>query len=146
MGILITSGSGSLLALFKKCTLGLQYVADLFYTFYSLIKYEVQFTGQIVYMKRYLNDQFDNVSRRIYIYTNTGILSSFYYRKSEGVGDFVYRVSEGGSPFMQRKNEVISDYDFTVYVPVSLSYDSVQFNAAIEKYKLEDKTYNIVTF
>lgn len=146
MGILVKSGNGNVLGLLKAAMAGVQYVNDLFYAFYQEKKYEVIFTGQIIYMKKYLNDQFDDVSRRIYITTNAGNVSPYVYRFAEALGEYVYRFAEDAGITVQRKNESISDYDFTVYVPVSLSYDATQFNAAIEKYKLEDKTYTIQTY
>lgn len=147
MGILVKSGNGNVLGLLKAAMTGIQYVNDLFFDFYTLKKYEALFTGQIIYLKKYLNEQFDSVQKRIYISTNVGDISPFFYRKSEGLGDFIYRKSEGlGTTFLQRKGESISDFDFTVYVPTSLSYDATQFNAAITKYKLPDKTYNIQTY
>lgn len=146
MGILIKSGNGNVLGLLKAAMSGVQYVNDLFYAFYQRKKYEVIFTGQIIYMKRYLNDQFDDVSRRIYIQTNVGNISPFIYRFAETLSPYFYRQSEGDGEYIQRAGEVISITDFTVYIPVSLSYDSNQFNAAIAKYKLEDKTYTIQTY
>lgn len=146
MGILIKSGNGNVLGLTKSIMSGIQYVNNLFYDFYTQKKYEVIFTGQIIYMKRYLNDQFDNIQRRIYIQTNVGNISPFIYRLSEGLSPYFYRVAEEEGELIQRKNEIIADTDFTVYVPVALSYDTTQFNAAINKYKLEDKTYTIQTY
>lgn len=146
MGILVKSGNGNVLGLLKVAMSGVQYVNDLFYSYYQGKKYESIFTGQIVYMKRYLNDQFDAVSRRIYIQTNSGNISPFIYRFTEAISPFFYRKSESTGEFIQRANESISDTDFTVYVPVALSYDSVKFNAAVDKYKLDDKTYDIQTY
>jgi len=146
MGILVKTGNGNVLGFFKAMLSELQYINDLFYNFYELKKYEIIFTGQIIYMKKYLNDQFDPVDRRIYLYTNIGFLSPFFYNISEDDGDYIYNVSEGDGPYLQYYNESISLTDFTVYVPTSLSYDANTFNAAIRKYKLEDKTYNIVTY
>lgn len=146
MGILVKSGNGNVLGLLKVVMSGIQYVNNLFYSYYEQEKYEVIFTGQIIYMKRYLNDQFDDVNRGIYIQTNTGDISPFVYRKTEGLSPFVYRVSEGEGELLQRKNEQIADTDFTVFIPTSLSYDSTELNAAIKKYKLEDKTFTITTY
>lgn len=147
MGILIQNTNGNSIRDFINALISqLQYVNDLFFTFYSDKKYEIKFTGQLIYMKRYLNDQFDPIDRRIYIVTNTGDISPFFYFKSEDDGPFIYEKTEDDGPRLQRKNESISDNDFTVWVPAALAYDSTQFNAAVNKYKLDDKTFDIQTF
>lgn len=147
MGILIQNTGGNSLRDFIDALISqLQYVNDLFFSYYSQKKYEIKFTGQLIYMKRYLNDQFDPIDRRIYINTNFGDISEFVYRKAEDDGIYLYRKSEGDGDLFQRKNEAITETDFTVYIPSTLSYDATKMEFAIKKYKFDDKTYNIQTF
>ena len=146
MGIFVKKGNGNVLGLIKVIMSGVQHVNDLFYAFYSQKKYEIVFSGQIIYLKRYLNDQFDPINRQIWISTNSGFFSEFYYRVAEDLGEYHYRVSEGLGPRLSRVNENATEFDFTVWVPDTLIYDASQFNASVNKYKLSDKTFEIQTY
>jgi hypothetical protein len=149
-GIFVNNdGTGSFLAFIKSIMAGVQYINDLFYAFVTEKKEELKFNGQIINLQRRLNDVFDDTLRRIYIANIASIPVQYLYRSSEFVDDYVYRISEAMSSsfYVGRTSEIgTTQYDFIVYVPVALTYNTDRMNAVINRYKLADKTHNIETY
>lgn len=147
MGILVQKGNGSLLRFIQALLKGLQSLNNTFNTYTQSIQENIKFNGQKIYLQRRLNDLYDNTQRRIYIVSEQGIETKYIYRNSELQTDYIYRISEAQTPFyVGRKAESGAEYDFIVYVPISLLYNDDAFNATITRYIAADKRYIIQTY
>lgn len=111
-------------------------------------KYLLQFNGQTIYLEHYLNDQYDNVLRRIYIETVSESNRVVLYYKTEGQAPvYIYRKSELATPvYIRRRYEAVSSTDFIVYVPSDVSYDETAMRAQIDQFRQAGKTYIIQTY
>jgi len=149
-GIMVKNdNTGSFIYYLKSIMGGLQYLNDLFYSYISNKKEELKYNGQIINLQKRLNDVFDDTLRRIYIVNVSTIPIQYLYRVSEFQNDFVYRISESAknSFIVGRISELTSDnYDFIVYVPLSLSYNVERMIAVVNRYKLSDKTFTRLTY
>lgn len=147
MGILLTKGNGNLLRFLQACLKGLQTLNDTFNAYTLATQEDIKYNGQKIYLTRRLNNLYDNSLRRIYIVTQQGIESKYIWRNSESQTDFVYRTIEAHPPFyLGRIGEGGDEYDFIVYIPISLVYNEDQFNATINRYIAVDKRYVIQTY
>jgi hypothetical protein len=149
-GIMVTKdNTGSFLYYIKSIMGGLQYLNDMFYSYISNKKEELKYNGQIINLQKRLNDLFDNTLRRIYLANISTIPIQYLYSITEFQDDYMYSITEAQSNsfIMGSITEIGSEqYDFIVYVPVSLSYNSDQMNGIVKKYKLADKNYTIQTY
>ena len=123
-------------------------VNDEFVTLSNDTKYLLQFNGQTIYLEHYLNDQHDEVLRRIYIVTVSEVNRVAIYFKTEGQAPlYIYRKSELETPvYIRRKTEAVSTTDFIVYVPSDITFDETAMRAQIDQFKQAGKTYIIQTY
>lgn len=112
------------------------------------LEYELQFNAQTIYLEHYLNDQYDNINRQIWIENIATLNAVYLYRKSEGQAPtYIYRKSEAlPVPFLRRRTEGVTENDYIVWVPVAVVYDETVMRAQINKYNYADKRYTIQTF
>lgn len=147
MGILLEKGNGSFLRFLQACLKGLQTLNDKFNVFTLATQEDIKFNGQKIYLTRRLNDLYDSTNRAIYIATTQGIETKYIYRSIESQTDYIYRTIEASTPYyVGRIGEIGLEYDFVVYVPVSLVYNDEAFNATINRYIAADKRYIIQTY
>jgi hypothetical protein len=108
--------------------------------------YEVQFDCRRIYFEHYLNDQHDNMLRRIFIRDIQNQGTMYLYRKIEqNEPIYLYRKSEGQTPvYLYRKSEILGLLDFEVVLPVGLVYSEDLLRSHIDKFRLPGKTYQIV--
>ena len=147
MGIRVKKGNGNVLRYLQACLSGLQTLNDKFYAYIVGVKEDLKFNGQTIYLTRRLNDLYDDTLRRIYIVNEQGITDKYIFYNSERQTEYVYYTSEASTPFYVGYNsERGVDYDFVIYVPVSLTYVEDNFNATLNRYKLKNKRYKIETY
>jgi hypothetical protein len=148
--------------------------------------YDLSFTGQVIYLEKRLNDQWDAVNKGIYIDHPQIVLRDFIYNKVENkpkrylynkwnsavayvngefakYGDKVYvalaantNITPGTNaaywqvahdPFYLINNvEYLSQNNFIVYVPNTVTFDTSEMKAVINRYKLVGKKYSILTY
>jgi hypothetical protein len=147
MGILLGKGNGNVLRFLQACLSALQTLNNLFNAFTQNAQENIKFNGQKIYLQRRLNDLYDPTQRRIYIVTEQGIETKYIYDNNELQTDYVYETIEASAPFyISDINETGADYDFIIYVPVSLIYNANAFNATVSRYLAADKIYVIQTY
>lgn len=126
-----------------------------FYSFVSIQKFELKFNAQSIYLSEYLNQVFDPAQKRIYIVNDATLFESYFYRTSESIlaADqlYLFRTSETITDDEQvylDKGGASSGNDFQVAVPAALSslVAANFFSASINKYKLPDKGFQIITY
>ena len=110
--------------------------------------YCLSFTGQINYLTRWLNDQYDPALRRIFISDTANISRTFIRRKIElRPPAFVYRKSEAKPPrYLLRKTEFANQTQFIVNIPVGVPFVETRLRAQLAKWVIAGKNYTIVTF
>lgn len=130
----------------------LQIVNNQFAALGKKIRYDLSFTGQVIYLEHLLNDVFDSTLRRIYITdSNTVQIGDFFvfYQNENQPSDYVYYEGEGvDTPYLQFESETVSNVDFIVFVPIALFNIQTEatLKALINKYKIAGKRYKIETF
>lgn len=129
----------------------LQTLSDDFYAEMYRHNTYLTYTGQHLAMETMLNDTYDADIRRIYITENDIVGHSIdIYKESETDPSptVIYKQSEINpvSITIYKQSEFpLSLYNFTINIPVTISYDSDRFDALITSY-VDNKTYNVVTF
>lgn len=126
------------------CIKGLRDVYEYLIAFRSDVEYELQFTGQVIYLEHILNDKFDPVNRLIFIEDAADVEYLYIYNNSEPeTGPYVYNNSETFNDlYLQTTSEQISNQAFIINIP-STGINQTQLKAVVDKYKLAGKIYSI---
>lgn len=155
-----------------------------YYQFWYKINYFLKFNAQVMNLERYLNDEFDNVNRGIYI-TTTGSGLNYLFNTAESVIRYYYNrwniatpyvideriiygnhiyistqngtgksptswpnywIKEGLAQFWWNESEDATIYDYTVWVPIAVTYTDAGMRAHINQYNLAGRRYIILTY
>jgi len=136
-----------LIAFVQALVSPLVFIYNQFITFRLFIIYKLTITPQVVYMEKMLNDQYDSVLRRIYIKDGAIKAAVYLYTKAELKPKFLYTKPENKPIYLYTKGESIgTTFDFVVYVPSDISFNSVEMSTRINNYKLASKIYSIQIF
>lgn len=100
--------------------------------------YKLQHNGQVCYLRKALNDEFDPAQRRIII-SDGGLYSEQYvYTHAENHPKYL------GEMYLRPSSDYEdSGSDFIVHVPKGLVFDQYNMKALIDFYKLASKRYKI---
>ena len=128
----------------------LQTLNDDFATWAGTTRYELKFTGQVVYIEHVLNDSFDNALRRIYITDPSGtfVLTVFLFNAVEQQAQtYYYNKAENSTanPVHRNLSEVFTTADdFIVKIPDSLNVPLTvaQMRKLINRYRAAGKRYS----
>ncbi len=127
---------------------GLKDIHTAFLQFRADTTYWLYFNGQIIYLEHVLNDQFDPTSRGIYIENLADIQYDYLHNSIEQRTPVYLDNKSENKPFDYFVNQ--SEYDthvtFTVWVPVSVTFDQNKMKAIVNKYRIAGKTYDIKTY
>lgn len=107
--------------------------------------YKVEHSGQICYLRKSLNDDFDSVQRRIRISEGNLHETTYIYTEGENQDVFIEMDNEGEVLWLRTESEMAdTGLDFIVFVPGEV-YNSSFFalDAHIKFYKAGGKRYNI---
>lgn len=110
--------------------------------------YKLQFTSQTIYLEHYLNDQFDQIGRGIYIVTNDVVTITFLGLSFEVQFKInEYNNIEGQpSPFVYNTSEQIDAPNFSVYIPNTLVFNINELNEKINFYNQAGKSFEIIYY
>lgn len=116
----------------------------------SAIRYDLRFNGQVMYLERRLNDQYDPTNRAIYIDDPSGayVFSFYVFNMIESQPTAtVWNISEAKPPQQYLRNlvELIVGFgDFVVFVPTAIntSNNQIGMRAIINKYRAAGKQYS----
>lgn len=119
-----------------------------FSEFRSLNLYDINFTGQVMYLEKKLQDEF--YCSGLYISDGTTNLPFYLYNKSEGeLPVYFYNKSEEELPvYLFNKNEFTEQADFFINIPIACysnftADDINKLHSIVQYYKNFDKNYNI---
>jgi len=103
--------------------------------------YILNHSSQVAYIQAVLNDAFDNVLRRIHIIDPAYLDPVYIYLDNELKPDYLYIDTEMEPQYLYTDKETISNYDFIVQVPSTITYEVEYMKALINKFRLASK-YN----
>ncbi len=114
----------------------------------------LDYTGQHTPLENFLNDNYDNTQRRIFIAENniingSSIIDLYLQGETDPSPLSVYLQGESSvTPFsLFLQGEVIgASFNFTINIPVTISFDSTTVTRQVKNYSEAAKTFNITTF
>lgn len=108
------------------------------------IRYEVSFTGQVMYLEHILNDVYDPLSRSISIIDGQLSFPPFMFNRLENRSIFLYNNVEGELLYLRNQSEFYRQFDFIVIIPFSiLQQQEIQMRALINKYRHAGMRFDI---
>lgn len=132
----------------------IQTLSDRLYMYQFMTMRFLDYTGQDIALENYLNDNYDNELRRIYITENNVINGSliidlYLQTETDPSPLSIYLQGEpGGIPFSLylQGEPIFGAYNFTINIPAAISFDSAVVTKQIKNYSAASKTFNIITF
>lgn len=127
---------------------GLETTHGVFKAFRDNINYKLQFTGQVNYLERVLNDQFDPIGRAIFIEDTSNQDLNFLFNVPElEVDMYVFNVAEAGPPlYLVNQLELEQKTFFIVNIPAAIFFREVDVRALVDTYRQAGKPYLVETF
>lgn len=110
--------------------------------------YQLMITPQKCYLERLLNDRYDFTNRRIYIDDGVDKPPTFIYQNAELKPLYIYNRSEGQPQkyiYTGGESGDLKD-DFTVFVPLAISFESAEMISLIKGFKLAGTKFKIQKF
>lgn len=122
-------------------------------TYRASVKHQLRYNSQVVYLEAALNDRVDTVARRIFLSEGNNGVPLWLYTPAEEEPRFLgFRGTSsstaGISAWLFTRSETVAvRYDFIVWVPVTLAYDSIYLKGLIDSLRLPTKgNYTIMNF
>lgn len=108
-------------------------------------------TGQHLSLENYLNNLYDNISRRIFITENEGAGAESWYLEGEADPDNKVWYLEGETDPIPKtwylQSEIANlTFNFTINIPAVVVFDETILRDLLDNYVQAVSTYNIVTF
>ncbi|OSZ79262.1 hypothetical protein CAP35_13695 [Chitinophagaceae bacterium IBVUCB1] len=115
-----------------------------FIVFFNNIIYELAHTSQVVYIEAVLNDRFDAGLRRIKIIDAPLVAPISLFRNIEQRPLYIRRNTENAPKWLRVYKEMFpSGIQFTIEIPVSITYDEKELIALVRKYCLPGRAFMI---
>lgn len=133
----------------------LQTVNGYFSAHVDMIRYDLKFNGQVMYLEHVLNDQFDDTLRRIYIDDPSGqqIFTPYIFNRIEQQPPLhLFNVADAKpvdeNIVLRNTVELVVTTDFVVHVPAGIFNPTmeVQMRDLIDRYRIAGKRYTFDTF
>lgn len=136
-------------AMLEAATAGVSHLYGLFTANRKRNIYDLSITPQVCYLKKALNDGFDNDLRRIYITDGIIIPKTYLFTKAEAVDLYLFTKAEKKPVGLYAKadyEDIDPDADFIVRAPAAVTFDKKEMEALLDLYKLAGKSYSIYFF
>jgi len=122
-----------------------------FFSFVSATWTKLQYTGQHLALEEYLNDNYDDTLRRIFITENDltfDRLDLYKQGETDPTPLSLYKQGEiSPAPIsLYKSSEGLGGDNFTVNIPVSITFNEDILRSQLDFYVIAGKNYNIVTF
>lgn len=143
---------------FKRTTAFLDWIFSLvrplkelnidFVSFASNKEYALLFTAETNVLERFLNDQFDNINRTIFITNIDEVDFQFIHNKIEGKAPtYIFNKSEAEPPFyVLKKSELLQSINYIINIPLAQGIDQLILREKVDFYNVTGKNFSIVTF
>ncbi|WP_417366913.1 hypothetical protein [Flavobacterium beibuense] len=108
--------------------------------------YKLEHTGQVCYLRKALNDNFDPELRRIYIGNGNVNQTPYIYTEAEAQNQFTGTEAEETTFYLRTEAETAdTGLDFIVWVPETILNEQFYgLHALVDFYKAGGKRYNIL--
>lgn len=122
----------------------LQNMNDDFVLFVKSKQYEMSITGQVIYLEKLLNDEFDNNLRRIYIEDAVTVDSLFLRYENEQRDTFMMRYESENvtTDNIRYESEYIDAVSFVVFIPADVT-NLTLLKALVNKYRAASKLFDV---
>lgn len=100
--------------------------------------YKLAHNGQVCYLRKVLNDEYDPSSRRIEIVDGNKFRRAYIYTHAEQKPLYLGKINLRPSTDFED-----TGVDFTILVPSDVIYDEYDLKALVDFYKLASKRYKI---
>jgi hypothetical protein len=148
-----TGGENPLVALVRSVLKPLQTLVDSLDTFQQTITTRLSYTGQHLSLEAYLNDNYDNDLRRIFITENNipvQILDIDLYLSGEVDPSEISIYLSGESALqdfsLYLSGELPEIFPFTINIPSAIIFDESVVRGQLSRYIISGSNYNILTF
>lgn len=127
--------------LLKACSAGLTNMHAEFMSFRAVTLNRMQYSSQVCYLRKLLNDKYDSSDRRISVVDGDVRGYLFMYKTTE---DKPVMINETTPPEMiYRRDSIFYLGEFLVVVPDELSQLDAKIRASLNEYKLVTKQYQV---
>ncbi len=112
------------------------------------VLYKLQFTGQVNYLERVLNDRFDPIGLGIFISNANQPDREYIFNTVELREDtFLFNTAEAGADtYFYQQQEFDDAIDFTINIPVAVPFNTPDLDVIVNRYRKAGTQYNVVTF
>ncbi len=124
----------------KACLKPLQTIHTTFLNYTQAVVNEIKWNGQTIKLEQLLIQKF---GAGITITTNTVLIDGLFVADAIDVRSIIGAELKEGA-LIYDGIVSIAQFNFTVYVPISITFSQTEMIAFIEKYKMFGVTYNIV--
>ena len=129
-------------------------INDVFVDFCVFIENRLSYTGQVLSLEKLLNDNFDNVDRRIFIECLNAIFSdgvdTFLDSETDITDTDVYIDSESNPDivywFLDLENPEDGIFNFNVHIPSGITQSDQLIRALLDIYVITGQNYQIIRF
>lgn len=117
-----------------------------FYSYFNAVEYELLFNGQVMNLEHLLNNEFDEVERRIHIEDGIQNPIKYLYNQAETNEPIYLNNASEDAPgqYIYNHSETAAEFDFIVYVPVGFVYDEILMRYYVNKYRAAGKRFTIL--
>ncbi|MXV37666.1 hypothetical protein GO491_03075 [Flavobacteriaceae bacterium Ap0902] len=107
--------------------------------------YILNHNSQVCYLRKVLNDEFDNEFRRIKIDDGLGYSAFYIYTEGENKPKWLYTENENKPIYLNNQSSLAgTGVDFYVIVPAGLQFNEIKMRALVDFYRLASKRYEII--
>ena len=126
--------------LLKSCSAGIINMHTELISFRNATLHRMQYSSQVCYLRKLLNDAYDSTLRRILIYDAEQRSYTMMYRTVE---ERPLMLTNSDYYLINRRDTILQIDEFIVIVPDGLQTDKNKIKASLNQYKLVTKQYQI---
>lgn len=138
--IIMLRATTLLIELLKSCSAGLTNMHIEFLSFRTETLNRMQYSSQVCYLRKLLNDFYDATLRRIAIFDSVQRAYTIMYRTNE---ERPLMMSTTDHTLINRRDTILQIDEFLVIVPVELESEENKIKTLLNQSKLVTKQYQI---
>lgn len=139
--------------LIEAFTAPLNFLNDRFRRFRESVDYIQQHDSRKIHIEKVLNDQFDNVSRRIYIDNVQPVDKLYFYESGDDKTVHFYEPADNKPVYFYERERIdVRNLNFVVNLPIAIQPSTVaallnlevRINSQIDRYKVASKNHTLL--
>lgn len=134
--------------IFNSWTSGIKTINDSLLTTRSDIDKKLSYTAETINLERFLNDELDDLQRRIFIDNVADITFDYIHNKIESQPPvFLNNKSEATNiRYWKNLTELQTEFDYIVNIPSAITFDEEEVRELVNIYNSVGKRFDIQTF